>query len=315
MRNTFASELLNAAKADPQIILITGDLGFGVFDEFRHELPNQFINSGVAEQSMMGMASGLASQGFRPFVYSIANFPTFRCLEQIRNDISYMKNPVTIVSVGAGMGYGAHGYSHHAIEDIAIMRVFKDIDIYSPSDPEETVFCLDKIMKSSSPAYLRLGKGGEINLKESFGFQHLNSAREAKDVKGLVFWTGSIGSEVLKAKQELEHEGIIVSAHSFPEISVEAITKALFMAGELPVMTVEEHVFQGGFGSAVLEVASDIGHRGVVTRIAVNSENKHILGSQTFLRQINGIDSISIAKKIRSFTKVQTHVDEAKAVN
>ena len=105
MRNTFAAELLKAARNDSTILLITGDLGFGVFDEFRSELPGQFINSGVAEQSMMSMAAGLASQGFRPFVYSIANFPTFRCLEQIRNDVSYMKNPVTIVSVGAGMDW------------------------------------------------------------------------------------------------------------------------------------------------------------------------------------------------------------------
>jgi transketolase len=303
MRNTFAAELLKAAKANPRIVLITGDLGFGVFDEFRSELPLQFINSGVAEQSMMGMAAGLASQGYRPFVYSIANFPTFRCLEQIRNDVAYMNNPVTIISVGAGMGYGAHGYSHHAIEDIAIMRVFKDVDIYSPSDPQETVFCLDKILKSSAPAYLRLGKGGEVNLKESFGFQLQNQELKGKDIKGYVFWTGGIGAEVLKAKQELENEGINFSAHSFPEISRDAISKAISAAGKLPVLTVEEHVYEGGFGSAVLEVASDLGHLGFITRLAIDSDNKHRLGSQTYLRQLNEIDANSIALKLKALTK------------
>lgn len=302
MRNTFADELLAAAKLDSNIVLVSGDLGFGVFDKFRAELPNQFINAGVAEQSMMSMAAGLASQGLRPFVYSIANFPTFRCLEQIRNDVAYMNNRVTIVSVGAGVGYGAHGYSHHAIEDIAIMRIFKEIEIYIPSDQEETTFCMSKILDSSAPSYLRLGKGGEVSLNQSFGFEHTDRQIDASVVQGVVFWTGAIGSEVLRALHQLEQEGLKFSALSFPEMSRNIILGALNSTSNLPLLTVEEHVLEGGFGSAVLEVASDSGHNGKITRIGINSQNKHRLGSQSYLREINGLDASSIAIKLKEIS-------------
>jgi transketolase len=303
LRNTFATELLNAARLDPKIILVSGDLGFGVFDEFRAELPQQFVNAGVAEQAMMSMAAGLASQGLRPFVYSIANFPSFRCLEQIRNDVAYMKNRVTIVSVGAGMGYGAHGYSHHAIEDLSIIRIFKEIEIYSPSDPHETVYCMRKILESPAPTYLRLGKGGEINLSETFGFRHTDPRLDVGFARMAVFWTGGIGSEVLEALQELEEEGIKVIAMSFPEISRDAVSGALDSIANLPVLTVEEHVLEGGFGSAVLEVASDNDHIGRITRLGIDSRNKHALGSQSFLRALNGLDARSIAKKLREMVE------------
>jgi len=161
LRNAFATQLLDIARADSSILLITGDLGYGVLDRFQQELPEQFINAGVAEQTMMSMAAGLAASGYRPFVYSIANFPTFRCLEQIRNDVCYMDNPVTIVSVGAGLVYGVHGYSHHAVEDLAIIRSLPNITIYSPCDSVETKYSVNKILESKHPAYLRLGKGGE----------------------------------------------------------------------------------------------------------------------------------------------------------
>ncbi len=302
MRNIFAAELLAAAKLDSNIVLVSGDLGFGVFDEFRAELPHQFINAGVAEQSMMSMAAGLASQGLRPFVYSIANFPTFRCLEQIRNDVAYMNNPVTIVSVGAGMGYGAHGYSHHAIEDIAIMRIFKEIKMYSPSDQHETAYCMGKILGSTAPSYLRLGKGGEINLNQSFGFEHTDRQIDTSVAQGVVFWTGAIASEVLKAIQQLEQEGLRFLALSFPEISRSVILDALNSVSSLPLLTVEEHVLEGGFGSAVLEVASDSGHHGKIARIGINSQNKHRLGSQSYLREINGLDASSIAMKLKEIS-------------
>ena len=159
MRTAFARNLLEIAKVDSSVILLTGDLGYGVLDDFSSQLPDQFINAGISEQSMMSMAAGFASKGFRPFVYSIANFPTFRCLEQIRNDVCYMGNPVTIVSVGAGLGYGNLGYSHHAIEDIAIIRSLSEMQIYSPCDSNEVGYVLEKIMNENKPSYLRFGKG------------------------------------------------------------------------------------------------------------------------------------------------------------
>ncbi|MFN3077751.1 MAG: transketolase, partial [Alphaproteobacteria bacterium] len=137
MRDAFIESLLEEARKDQNIILITGDLGFGVLDKFQKELPNQFINSGVNEQAMMGLAAGLASTGKRVFVYSIGNFPTLRCLEQIRNDICFMDNSVVVVSVGAGYAYGPQGYTHHTLEDIAVMRALPNLEVIVPADPIE----------------------------------------------------------------------------------------------------------------------------------------------------------------------------------
>ena len=161
MRDAFVETLLEEAKIDENIILITGDLGFGVLDKFQKELPNQFINSGVNEQTMMGMAAGIASTGKRVFVYSIGNFPTLRCLEQIRNDICLMNNPVVVVSVGAGYAYGPQGYTHHSLEDIAVMRALPNLEVLIPADPAETKSLTRFLTKSHSPSYLRLGKSNE----------------------------------------------------------------------------------------------------------------------------------------------------------
>ncbi len=137
MRNSFIDVLLQKAKQDERIILLTGDLGYGVVDQFARELPRQFINFGINEQTMMSAAGGLASKGFKPFVYSIGNFPTFRCLEQIRNDVCYMNLDVTIVALGAGFAYGTAGYSHHLIEDISAISPLPHIQIFSPADTFE----------------------------------------------------------------------------------------------------------------------------------------------------------------------------------
>ena len=161
MRDSFANTLLEEAKKNSSIVLVTGDLGFGVLDKFQQELPKQFINAGVAEQTMMGMAAGIASTGKRVFVYSIGNFPTLRCLEQIRNDVCSMNNSVVVVSVGAGYAYGSQGYTHHALEDIAIMRALPNMDILVPADPQEASLLTTHLANTQKPSYLRLGKSKE----------------------------------------------------------------------------------------------------------------------------------------------------------
>lgn len=135
MRTAFINELIQQARAKPDIFLVVGDLGFSVVEPFAEEFPDRFLNAGVAEQNMTGLAAGLASEGYHAFTYSIANFPTFRCLEQIRNDVAYHRLPVTVVSVGAGFSYGNLGYSHHAVQDIGILRTLPEMTIMSPADP------------------------------------------------------------------------------------------------------------------------------------------------------------------------------------
>jgi transketolase len=166
MRNTFIKELVERARLDESIILIVGDLGFNVVEPFQNEFPKRFINAGISEQSMASMAAGLASEGFKVFIYSIANFPTFRCAEQIRNDICYHNLDVTIVSVGGGLAYGNLGYSHHAIQDYGLMRLFPEISIISPGDPNEVERCMDFIFRDKYPKYLRLRKAGERTISD-----------------------------------------------------------------------------------------------------------------------------------------------------
>jgi transketolase len=160
MRTAFIDELVVQARCNPRIFLVVGDLGYSVVESFASEFPNRYLNAGIAEQNMTGIAAGLASEGYHVFTYSIANFPTLRCIEQIRNDICYHKLPVTIVAVGAGLAYGNLGYSHHAVQDIGIMRTMPGLNIFSPSDPGEACQAVRWLSENPRPSYLRLGKAG-----------------------------------------------------------------------------------------------------------------------------------------------------------
>jgi len=163
MRNTFITNLIKSAEINERIVLIIGDLGYSVIEDFEKKFPRRFYNAGISEQNMASMAAGLASDGFHVFIYSIANFPTFRCAEQLRNDVGYHNLPVTVVSVGGGLSYGNLGYSHHAIQDLGLMRLFPEFTIACPGDPIETSMCLDYLLDNPGPSYLRLKKAGEVN--------------------------------------------------------------------------------------------------------------------------------------------------------
>ncbi len=299
MRDTFVKTLLEAAKKDPDIILMTGDLGYGVLDNFEKELPGQFINSGVNEQAMMGMAAGYASTGKRVFVYSIGNFPTLRCLEQIRNDVCLMNNPVVVVSVGAGYAYGSQGYTHHALEDIAVLRALPNMEVIVPADPAETRELTLSIIASKKPTYLRLGKSKEPAihtgpLKITVGAINEISGGES----GTLLFAGSVGTLALAAAKELASAGIHVAVASMPFISyidIDYIGKALIKG---PVIVIEEHSYRGGVGAAVLEAMNAAHLQGAIGLIAADQNNLSQIGDQNFLRQANGI---SVEKIVQRF--------------
>ena len=163
MRNKFIEVLVKEAKKNDKIVLIIGDLGYNVVEPFQEQFPDRFFNAGICEQNMASMAAGLASEGFHVFIYSIANFPTFRCAEQLRNDIGYHNLNVTVVTVGGGLSYGNLGYSHHAIQDLGLIRLFPEFKILAPGDPNETIACMKNLFNSNGPSYLRLKKAGEPN--------------------------------------------------------------------------------------------------------------------------------------------------------
>ena len=301
MRDAFVETLLEEAKKDENIILITGDLGFGVLDKFQRELPNQFINSGVNEQAMMGMAAGIASTGKRVFVYSIGNFSTLRCLEQIRNDICFMNTSVVVVSVGAGYAYGPQGYTHHALEDIAVMRALPNLEVVVPADPLETKLVTKFLAGTKSPSYLRLGKSNEQNFNQievliSPGrFNELISGES-----GTILFVGSIGKIALNAAGELLKNGLSVSVASVPfltSLDKEYLVRASLMG---PIITIEEHSRRGGFGSAVLEFLNAEKISASLGIVAAEQRDLSQIGDQEFLRGQNSLYEKKIIEKFKA---------------
>jgi transketolase len=296
VREFLADWLTEKAETD-DYYLITGDLGFGVFDEYRKANPERFFNAGVAEQSMMSMASALSEFSQRTFVYSIGNFASLRCLEQIRNDVAYMKKKVTIISVGSGFSYGAQGYTHHAIEDIAASRVLANLEIYSPCDYFELALVLERIKESNNPSLLRLGRGGEEKIHHSF--LPVNQEFPIEVVSGshgAVLFHGPIGVEVMKAIRKLGSNGFSLSAISCPSLSfASSFYAAISKFSDMPIIIVEENSKRGGLASAILE--SLIGKNINISKfisLGTDDELIHVLGSQEYLRKIHGIDSVAI---------------------
>lgn len=305
MRDTFIATLLVEARKDPNIILITGDLGYGVLDIFQQELPGQFINSGVNEQTMMGMAAGYASTGKRVFVYSIGNFPTLRCLEQIRNDVCLMNNSVVIVSVGAGYAYGSQGYTHHALEDIAVMRALPNLDIVVPADPIETSAITKYLSSTKSPTYLRLGKSKESNFHKNqivIKPGKMIEVLEGKD--GTIVFSGSVGVLAINAQQKLLEKGISVSVTSMPFVTPIDIDYLRIAAGRGPIVVVEEHSYRGGVGSAVLEALTINSISARISMVASDQNNLSQIGDQDFLRSQNGITVEEIIAKFCALMEV-----------
>jgi transketolase len=305
MRDAFVKTLIEEAKKDKNIILITGDLGYGVLDDFQRELPSQFINSGVNEQAMMGMAAGIASTGKRVFVYSIGNFPTLRCLEQIRNDVCLMNNPVVVVSVGAGYAYGPQGYTHHALEDIAVMRAIPNLEIVIPADPIEANLITSQLAQSRRPSYLRLGKSNEKKINVDTPVLEYGKFNEiTKGSSGTILFVGSVGIVALEAAAKLLGRGFDVSVVSVPFVT-QLDAAYLETAGQKgPIITVEEHSRRGGFSGAVLEFLNEKSILARVGVICASQKNLSQIGSQEFLRESNGISSESIVDRFIALKEV-----------
>jgi transketolase len=298
VRDAFLSSLTSMAESDDRIALLTGDLGFGVVEKFGNKFPDRFWNCGVAEQSMISIAAGLAKAGMRPFVYSIANFPTFRCLEQIRNDVCYHNLPVTIVSVGAGLGYGTLGYTHHGIEDIAAIRPLPNIAVYSPSDPIDVTHALSRIVENSSPAYLRLGKNGEPEITATTGNAILGNVSELTSGCSLtILVSGGVTDNCLKVAEELKESGFeiqVISITQLEPLNFEFLRNSI---SSPQVLVVEEHVKRGGLASALLEAFNEFNFVSNLERIYVLESCISETGSQDYLRGLSNLDQIGIKTK------------------
>lgn len=300
MRDTFVRTLIALAKEKPNIELITGDLGFGVLKPFWEQLPDQFVNAGIAEQNMTSLAAGMALEGKTVFTYSIGNFPTLRCLEQIRNDCAYHHANVKIVCVGGGFVYGALGMSHHATEDIAVMRALPDVAVLCPGDLVEAEEATKAIAAYPGTCYLRLGRGGEKRIHnhiENFEIGRAIPIHEGERVA--VFSTGAIFEEIAEAEIILASHGIRPAVWTFPTVKPidrETISRC---AGEFDMLvTVEEHNLSGGFGSAVAEVLAEQSLHARLLRIGLHDTYCNIVGDQKYLRARFGLDAAGIAGQI-----------------
>ena len=305
MRDTVVKTLIELGKQDKNIELITGDLGFGVLKSFWETLPDQFVNAGIAEQNMTGVAAGMALEGKKVFTYSIGNFPTLRCLEQIRNDCAYHNANVNIICVGGGYVYGSLGMSHHATEDIAILRALPDVTVICPGDPVEAALAVKKIANTQGTCYLRLGRGGEKNVNtviKEFEIGKAYKLRDAKDLpkKAAIFSTGAILEETSKACDMLEEQGIAVEQYSFPSVKPIDSNVIKDCAERFDnIFTVEEHNIVGGFGSAVAEVLAESDGRAKLHRIGINDFYCIEVGSQAYLREQVGINAGGLVRKVK----------------
>jgi len=302
MRSVFNSTLLEIAKRDPRIFMILADIGYGEIEAFAATFPDRYFNVGVAEQNMTGIACGVAMEGNIAITYSIANFPTLRCLEQIRNDVCYHRVNVKIVIIGGGVAYGPLGISHHSTEDLAIMRALPNMVVLAPSDFAEAIEATKAMIAYDGPVYYRCGYKKEPDIHQGkFSFE-IGKAIQVYDGKdATVIYTGTIGYNAKLAVELLAKEGIrccLLSMHTVKPIDKAAIVQAARETGA--IITVEEHNLMGGLGSAVAEVLMDE-HAGNVRfkRLALPDVNVSSVGSQEWLREKYGLSAETIANSTR----------------
>ena len=273
MRNKFIERLTASAHNNDEIILLIGDLGFGAVEPFFNAFPIRSVNCGIAEQNMAGMAAGLAAAGKHVFTYSIGNFPTFRCAEQLRNDVDYHRLPVTTVSIGAGVAYGSLGYSHHTIQDLSLMRSLPNTLIFTPSDPNEVTSCLEYILDNPGPSYLRLGKTGEKTITEP---KNVTPGEvysiSIKKTKTLVLNVGT----AIQSHLDLLNEDIDIATVPVWGFNVGVECIECYIKNYDKIYVLEDHLSSGGFYSYLCEGIRD---KSLLARFVQRSFEKSIVGA------------------------------------
>jgi transketolase len=302
MRSAFIDTLIAAAENNSNIWLLSGDLGFSVLEPFAARFADRFVNVGVAEQNMAGMAAGIALSGKTVFIYSIGNFPTFRCLEQLRNDVCHHAADVKVVAVGGGYAYGSQGYTHHAIEDVAIMSALPGMEVFAPCDPAETRAATQRIAASGKPSYLRLSRAGEPELgpgKPNDPYRP-RVLREGGDV--LILASGPIASVAMAAAEQLGAEGVDVGVASVACIKPldEGFVREVALRARL-IATLEEHVLRGGLYAAVAAALAFVPGRAPVLGLGISEQlsKMSVAGSRDALLAAAGLSPSAVAVRIK----------------
>jgi transketolase len=301
MRAAFSEALVRLAKADPNVLLLTGDHGYALFDDFRKECPAQYINAGIAEQNMVGMASGLARAGFRPFVYGLSAFIPVRVLEQIKLDVAHDKLPVIFIGDGAGFVYSHLGTSHQSTEDIACTRAIPELSVYSPADRFEVSACMESAYLSRSAVYIRMGKSDRGDVHASVPQAKRGELLEAK--------SGKSGDIAFIATGALVRTAIDIAAGSYPEAAVwsapfikpiDSKQVTAICQQSRVVVVLEEHSILGGLGSVIAEIASEFAPARIL-RVGVCDRFSHYCGTYEYLLKEHGLDRAAIEQRIRDY--------------
>jgi transketolase len=301
MRDAFSDTLVRLATADPKVLLLTGDHGYALFDKFRKSCPKQYINAGIAEQNMIGMAAGLARAGFRPIVYGLSAFVPVRVLEQIKLDIAHDQLPVILIGDGAGFVYAQLGTSHQSTEDIACARSIPDLSVYSPADRFELTACMDRAYKAKAPVYIRMGKSdrGDVHADNLPG--GINGLLELKrgEAQNIAFIaTGSLVRTALDIARERYPRAAVWSAPIIKPIDASQVVDICRHSSVMAVL--EEHSVLGGLGSVIAEIASEFAPTRVL-RIGVRDRFSQHCGSYAYLLKEHGLDRPGIEKRLEDY--------------
>jgi transketolase len=305
MRNAFADEVTQMAKADPRVVLLSGDIGNRLFDKLRAQSLNQFLNCGVAEQNMMGVAAGMGLSGLRPIVYTITPFTTLRCLEQIKVDVAYHESPVIIVGTGSGLSYASLGPTHHSLEDFAIFRAIPNLQVLAPWDAPSLRACLRMALLSGKPTYIRIGKKGEADLCEGQAVPAIGDGLALQTGKQIcILAVGTVAQEAVAAARILNQQGIateVVLTHTVKPCPT-VLFDGLLSRFECFV-TVEEHARIGGFGETFLSHLALKSLQKRVICLGTGDSFMPIVGSQAFARSHFAIDAVSIVASAQTLVK------------
>lgn len=293
MRAAFVNTLVKLAAHDPRVVLLTGDLGFAALEPFAEAYPSRFFNVGVAEQNMVGLATGLAEAGFIPFVYSIVTFATLRPYEFIRNGPIVHRLPVRIVGMGGGLEYGHNGISHHGLEDVGVMRVQPGITIIAPADAAQAQSAINATWNLPGPIYYRLGKNDRAvvpGLDGRFTLGHLEVIREGSDL--LLVTMGAIATEAVAAADALALKGINCTVAVVASIQPAPVDDVTHLLARFHVaLTVEAHYVNGGLGSMMAEIVAENGLSCRIVRCGAKAMPDGVTGSQSYLQHLYGIAS------------------------
>lgn len=299
MRKEFSNAMEQLAVEDDSIVFITGDLGYNALENLKAKLGKRFINAGVAEQNMVGVAAGFAHKGYKVFCYSIAPFIVYRCLEQFRNDVCFNKLPVFLVGNGGGYGYGIMGSSHHTLEDIACLSGLQNANVWVPAFADEVEPVLQQIVKEAGPAYLRLG-AGKITPANFISTGSFKIIHKGADADVTIFALGPVANNVMSAlsiADDLSAKVNVVTALQFPLVMEPDLLQLIAKAPN--VLVAEEHVSTGGLAQ---QLGIQLMERGVFPRsfksLKAEGYPNGLYGSQSYHQKLSGLDADSIIAHI-----------------